>query len=100
MTVHTLKCWPEPFAALKSEIKSFEIRNNDRNFEVCDVLQLQEWNPIDRKYTGRELFRRVTLILSNPEFGVKPDYVVMAVVPCTDQSGFLPKEGSEKGAND
>lgn len=60
MTIHVLKCWPEPFEAVRSGRKKAEIRHDDRGFEVGDVLVLQEWDPATMTYTGRELSRRVS----------------------------------------
>lgn len=60
MTIHVLKCWPEPFEAVLSGRKKAEIRHDDRGFEVGDLLCLQEWEPGTMTYTGRELSRRVS----------------------------------------
>lgn len=81
MKTHTLKCWPEPFEAMKDGRKPFEIRRNDRDYKVGDILLLQEWRPADEKFTGRELIREVVFILDNPRFGIKKGFVVMAVKP-------------------
>lgn len=59
---HTLKTWLEPFAAVVNGDKTFEIRKDDRNFQVGDSLILQEWCPVQQKYTGKELHMRVTFI--------------------------------------
>lgn len=42
---HDLKTWTEYFQAVKSGDKTFEIRENDRNFKVGDVLLLREFIP-------------------------------------------------------
>lgn len=81
MKAHKLKCWPEPFEAMKQGLKPFEIRRNDRDFKVGDVLILQEWRPADEQYTGRELWRDVVFILDSPKFGIKKGFVVMTVKP-------------------
>lgn len=80
MTTHNLKCWPEPFAALRCRVKTFEIRLNDRDFKVGDVLQLQEWSPLTNKYSGESEHRTVTFILDEEQFGLKPGVVAMAIV--------------------
>lgn len=51
--VHDLKCWPDHFEALVDGRKTFEVRINDRDYQVGDVLALQEWDPLAERYTGR-----------------------------------------------
>lgn len=83
--VHPLKTWPEYFEAMASGAKTFEVRYNDRYFEVGDLLLLQEYDPNTHDYTGRSLTVAVTYILpggitpSGPDLGLYSGYVVMAV---------------------
>lgn len=60
MTTHELKCWPSFFQAILDDRKRFELRVNDRNYQVGDVLHLREWNPELEQYTGREIRRTNT----------------------------------------
>lgn len=48
---HNLKIEPQYFEAVIDGKKRFEIRNNDRNFEVGDEVILNEWNGYE--LTGR-----------------------------------------------
>lgn len=50
---HELKTYPKYFQETIEGNKPFEIRKNDRNFQVGDVLILKEWDNI--KYSGREI---------------------------------------------
>lgn len=61
--VHGLKIWPHYFEAVRNGTKTFEYRVNDRDYQVGDILHLQEWDDITRKYTGRELRMEVTYVL-------------------------------------
>ncbi|EAC4247938.1 DUF3850 domain-containing protein [Listeria monocytogenes] len=76
MTVHKLKILPEFFREKIALKKSFEIRNNDRNFEVGDTLVLQEFE--DGNYTGREYWEDVIYIT---DYLQKDDVVVLGTQP-------------------
>ena len=73
---HYLKIKPEYYRAVEKGIKPFEVRYNDRNFHVYDVLHLQEW--IGGEYSGREITAEVTYILDDPTF-CKEGYVVLGI---------------------
>ena len=88
--VHDLKCWPEPFAALRDGRKKFEVRVDDRGFAVGDTLLLHEWDPAADKryseekgeYTQRDPLRVfVTYILHGGRFGLPEDICVMSLTP-------------------
>jgi hypothetical protein len=48
---HDLKIWPRWFQRVKDGSKTFEVRNNDRGFQMGDTVSLQEWDPdlVDRE---------------------------------------------------
>jgi len=77
---HFLKIWPEFFEPVMSGVKRFEVRKNDRNFQVDDVLDLSEWNPRNKEFTGRTVTVRVTYILA-AEFSrdILEDVVIMSI---------------------
>lgn len=75
---HNLKCWSAYYTLVAAGIKTFEIRLNDRNFQKHDILCLQEYNEIAKKYTGNCLFVNVLGILRNVP-GVMPDYVCLLI---------------------
>lgn len=58
--VHELKTWPKYFEEVFSGRKNFELRINDRDFKVGDILHLVEFD--NNQYTGRSLTKRVTYI--------------------------------------
>lgn len=79
---HALKIWPEFVKDIESETKTFELRKDDRPFTVEDTLLLQEWNPKDERYTGKELLFKITYILRDvPKFGLKAGYVILGIKP-------------------
>lgn len=79
---HELKVWPQFFDALASGAKTFELRKNDRGFQVGDTLRLREWDLATREYSGREVFRRITYVLADSSlFDVLQDgYAILGIV--------------------
>lgn len=63
MTTHELKSWPEFFQCVFDGTKTFELRKNDRDFQVGDTLHLREWEPNTARYTGRECHLTVTYLM-------------------------------------
>lgn len=73
---HVLKVSPEEFEALVSHLKEFEIRKDDRNFQVGDTLELRERDPKKGRNTGKVIFRRIRYKIKG-RFGLPPDICVM-----------------------
>lgn len=75
---HALKTIAPYFTDIKDGVKLFELRKFDRDFKVGDQLLLQEYNPVDKKYTGEEISVTITYILQNAEkFGLKKGYCIL-----------------------
>lgn len=77
--IHELKTWTEFYKEVFYSHKLFEVRFNDRDFKVGDMLNLKEYDPIKERYTGRQLTRTVTYILHGGKFGIQEGYCVMAI---------------------
>lgn len=78
---HELKILPDYFDPIMEGTKTFEVRKNDRDFNVGDDLWLREWTSL-RGYTGRETCVEVSYLLSGNEaevFGLKEGYCVMGI---------------------
>jgi hypothetical protein len=76
--VHYLKTWTPFFDDIKSGVKQFEVRKNDRDYEVGDTLILEDFNPIKGIHTGRWIPKLVTYVLNDPNF-VKEGFVIMGM---------------------
>lgn len=86
---HDLKMWPVYFCAVVSGYKRFELRLNDRNFQVGDTITLREWH--QGKYTGRTYDVEVRYVLRLKEYGdikgiawkiarlLMPDLVILSI---------------------
>lgn len=75
-TLHELKLWPQYFSAVMNREKTFEIRKNDRNFKIGDVLLLKEYNSSAKRYTGRKVLRTITYIT---DYAQQDGYIVMGI---------------------
>jgi len=67
---------PHYFDAVEKGIKTFELRKNDRDFQVGDYLMLNEWK---QGYTGRKLTRKITYILHGGSYGLRKGYVILGI---------------------
>lgn len=74
--VHELKVWPEFFHHIQNREKPFEIRKNDRDFQVGDRVLLQEYDPEEKIYTGLEQLAEITYMT---DFMQPQGYVVMGL---------------------
>ncbi len=75
MKIHDLKILPEYFEAVKSQKKRFELRKDDRDYQVGDWIRLSEW---DNGYTGEYRTARIKYILRDcPEYGLKEGYCIL-----------------------
>lgn len=78
MKVHTLKTTTGFFNAVDSGRKPFEVRRNDRDFKVGDLLVLREWDERAGVYLGREIGAVITYLLH--EFpGIEPGFAVLGI---------------------
>jgi len=62
--------------------KNFELRKNDRDYHVGEVLILEEWNPRSETYTGNVAFREITYVMKGSEcvrFGLTGGYCILGL---------------------
>ena len=93
MRIHELKCRDVYLKHILDGSKPFEVRRNDRDFEVGDYLalneiQMQETGAmlegkplLETVYTGRCCVVRITYVLSDLNF-CKHGQVVLGIEPC------------------
>lgn len=74
MAVHELKILPEFIQPQIEGKKNFEIRKNDRNYQVGDTLVLKEYDPKTNNFTGINMLAEVTYIT---DYMQKDGYVVL-----------------------
>lgn len=93
MREHEIKSWPEFFEPVYEGEKTFELRKNDRNYQVGDVLVIREWKPpapaTEEKgfYTGRMVMAEITYVMEGagsigtilPLHGLALGYCILAI---------------------
>lgn len=78
LEIHKLKTLPTEFQASLEGRKNFEIRKNDRGFQLGDYLYIEEYDPVTKRYTGRKLGRYVKYMIQG-RYGLPEDICVMEV---------------------
>lgn len=79
---HELKILPQHFIPVLDELKTAELRKNDRAYAVGDTLLLMEWNG---EYTGDACERVVTHIADVGDY--LPGYVLLSMKPLNQGVG-------------
>lgn len=83
--VHNLKIDPIYFKQQIAKKKPYEIRFNDRDFKIGDVLCLEEY---DQNYTGKFIHVEIISILDNASF-LQPGYICMGTTLRLDMPAKL-----------
>lgn len=72
------KILPEYYEEVRKHHKTFEIRKDEDDFQVGDIIDLYEWD--GEKFTGHHTQREITYILRNaPEYGLMEGYCILAI---------------------
>ena len=77
--LHELKVWPACFAAVEDGRKAFDVRLNDRNYQLGDALLLREYEPESEQYSGRTVERWVSYLMQGGTFGLEPGWCVLGL---------------------
>lgn len=77
MSTHKLKTINPYFNRAWLQEKTFEVRNNDRDFQKGDIVYLQEYDNDTNAHSGRELKCTITYVL-NEFAAISKGYVVFS----------------------
>lgn len=77
--VHYLKIKPEYYKDVECGLKTFELRKNDRNFQVGDILMLIKLDS-EGNETDQVARAKVNYILKDcPQYGLKDGYAILGI---------------------
>lgn len=89
MKTHTLKIYPRFFDDLIEGRKTWELRKDDRGYQVGHFLHFREFNTNQQEgqqFTGRQARFEITYLVANLQsFGLADDHVIMSVRPAPKQ---------------
>ena len=72
-----LKTLPQYYDRVYEGQKKFEVRKNDRDYQVNDVYFLEYYNPLDANDTRpNNIPILITYVLSGGQFGIDKDHCV------------------------
>ena len=79
MQIHELKISPKYFEDVKSDKKRFEIRKDDRDYKVGDLITLKEYE--NGQYTGREIknIPIIYILRDATEYGLMDGYCILGL---------------------
>jgi hypothetical protein len=78
MADHVLKCWSQQFWAIRSGVKTFEYRKNDRGYRVGDIVVIREYDPKTGAFSGAEICRTITHMLTSG-FGLPDGFAILGL---------------------
>lgn len=72
---HDLKISSQYYDDVMMGRKNFELRKNDRDYQVGDIFVLREYN--NDKYTGRYFIQVIGYVLKDcPQYGLMDEYCI------------------------
>lgn len=76
---HKLKTWKQYYRDVYRRMKKFEVRKDDRDFQVGDILILQEYDQLREELTGNEMHKKVTYKLIGGQWGIEEGFCVLGI---------------------
>lgn len=82
MKLHTLKIKTKYFVDVTMGLKTFELRKNDRDYQVGDLITFEVINATGDIFPKEYNVFQITYILKDcPEYGLDKDYVILGIKP-------------------
>ena len=95
--IHHLKTIDPYFTHVLSGVKTFEVRANDRDFQVGDILKLNLWDEIEHRFTGAYCYVAVTYLFDLSQWAgatlLVGRFVVMSIRVLPDPTKKPEREG-------
>lgn len=79
MKLHVLKIKSTYFDKVNSGIKTFEIRKNDRDYQVGDYVHFVEINGEEFENNEKNLFEIIYVLKDIQEYGLDKEYCIFSI---------------------
>lgn len=81
MARHILKTWPTYWNQVETGEKTFEVRKNDRDFQIGDTVELRRFDPeADDAEDFAVLTFDIGSMIIGPQFGIEDGWAVLSLV--------------------
>jgi hypothetical protein len=100
--IHHVKSWPQYFKPIEAGLRTHELRRNDRDYNVGDLMVLEEFDPAMKKYAGNVLEVEITAMTSmNQPCAVSsealdPEFCIPSIRPIIREADRIVKSASAK----
>ncbi len=76
--IYELKLYPQYYKAIFSGEKTFELRKNDKDYQVGDILKIREWD--GENFTGHSMMVRISYVQKgNGKYGLSEGFCVLGL---------------------
>ena len=79
MKLHELKIKEEYFDSILHNLKTFELRKNDRDYKVGDLIHFVNVDNSEFKYGDLFVFQITYILKDVPEYGLDKDYCILGI---------------------
>lgn len=85
MKLHELKIKEDYFNAIVRGEKTFELRKNDRDYKVGDLIHFIKINGLEYFSFSRYVYQIIYILKDVPEYGLDKDYCILGIKKIGDE---------------
>lgn len=79
MKLHELKIKEEYFNEILRGNKTFELRKNDRDYQVGDLIHFIKTDGLEYFSHSKDVYQIIYILKNVPEYGLKQGYCILAI---------------------
>lgn len=79
MKLHELKIKEEYFNAILRGDKTFELRKNDRDYQVGDLIHFMRINGLEYFGRSKDVYQITYVLKDSQEYGLNKDYCIFGI---------------------